>query len=361
MPKHKPALGALLAVLAALAPGSALAHVKWFYRYDLLSPPRSFTEVLTSASFVPVLLAAVGVLFVASLFDSYLVERRLGLVRGLDAVELWFQARTYPLLRVLIAAFFVLLGLSGKAVFLTPELAASSPWVGSGQIVIGLLALFRATGPLAALGITLLYGMSIEKYGLFHMLDYPAFLGAAVYLMWMSFDSKAADKALGVLRAATALTLMIGATEKFGYPNWSFDLLRDYPALKFGLSDLEFYMVGAGTVEFALAYLVLVGRVSGKAGAAILFTLMAAAIPLFGWMDALGHALFLAALFVLAFNGNPLAEAAQVYGRLGTLRTAALNSALFAVLVLGFVGFYHLSYVDMTTCSVSSAGLHLHK
>ncbi|HEX6828034.1 MAG TPA: hypothetical protein VF104_03545, partial [Burkholderiales bacterium] len=170
---------------------------------------------------------------------------------------------------------------------------------------------------------------------------------------------------IAVLRVATGLTLMIGGIEKFGYPQWSFDTLKDHPVLTFGITNYEFYMVGAGMVEFSLAFLVVTGRFSGKAGSAILFALMTAGIILFGWIDAVGHALFLAALFALTLNRNNLiGETLSFSGKAGIWKTGALHSALFAALLLVFVQTYHLgnsgSESHSHVAETGSAHIHHH-
>ncbi|WP_034412262.1 hypothetical protein [Derxia gummosa] len=353
---------ALFACLLCLSAAPASAHIKWFNdKINLMIPPRSLDEVLTLTPFGWIFGAAVAVLFAASLLDSWLVNRHTWIARRLACADRGFEGHTYLFLRVLVAVFFAILG-SEHSVLLTPESTTSAWWVANLQYGIALTALLPATGWIAATGIVLLYGMGIEGLGLFHMLDYPAFLGAAAYLALMSLKPERHVRALAILRISTALTLMVGAAEKFGYPDWSFQMLRDYPVLRFGVDDLEFYMAGAGIVEFALAYLVLVGRLSGKAGSALLFCLMAAAILLFGWMDFVGHALFLAALFALTWNRNPIAERMQVRGRHGVLATAALSSLLFAALVPAAVAGYRYADLHLVTmCSTQPNGVHIHR
>ncbi|MEY8690299.1 MAG: hypothetical protein AB9M53_10550 [Leptothrix sp. (in: b-proteobacteria)] len=341
-------------------PCTAQAHIKWFHDYDLMVPPKGLPEVLASAYFAPVLLAAWLVLLGATLVDARLVQGNGLLVRGFAGIEAWCQDRTYLFLRLASAVLFCVLGMDGRTI-LTPELAASSPCVGELQTLAGLCALFPATGAISGVIILLLYGMGIEKYGMFHMLDYPAFIGIAIYLIWMAVDRQAGRKALMVVRVATALTLMVGATEKFGYPNWSHDMLRQNPVLTFGITDLDFYMIGAGVVEFALAYLTLFGRIAAKAGAGLLFVLMASAIVLFGWTDAVGHALFLAALLALSLNHNPLPERIYRSGPGTLLRNAVISSSLFVVMVLGFVQLYQAANLRLTTCVILPGQVHLHK
>ena len=54
----------------------------------------------------------------------------------------------------------------------------------SRAIQLGIAAgmLSRRTMPLSALGIFVLFAIAIWNYGIFHLADYPVFLGVAVYL-----------------------------------------------------------------------------------------------------------------------------------------------------------------------------------
>ena len=327
---------------AGMLPASALAHIKWFHDYDLAEPPRSLSAIAANGPFLPIFLAAMVVLFVSVTTDRWLVAGDGIVSRSVSTVDDWFQDKFYPFIRILAGIFFIVLGIDGQ-MMLTPELKSSVAWIPLLQIQIGVCALFASSGVLAGAGILVLYAMCVDQYGVFHMCDYPAFIGAAIYLAWMSLDRRAGDKAIAVLRGTTALTLMIGGVEKLAYPQWTFEILAKYPVLTFGVTDYEFFMVGAGMVEFCLAFLMLTGRVSGKAGSGILFTLMALAIILFGWIDAVGHALFLAALFALTLNRNNLiAEKLSFRGRSGAWKTGALHSGLFAVVLLVLVVSYHL-------------------
>jgi nitrate reductase NapE component len=357
---RRPARLAMLGIGALSAPLPALAHIKWFHNYNLLVPPRGIEEVVAGTGFMPLLMTAALVLTAVSLTDSRLIGNHMFLVRVGAQIDRWTEARTYLFLRVLIALLFAVLAHDGHTL-LTPELAASSPCVATIQWLIAFTALIPATGAVAGTAILVLYGMAIEKYGLFHLLDYPAFIGAAIYLIWMGQDRRNEVRAMALLRVATALTLMVGATEKFGYPSWSFQMLRDYPMLRFGVDNLDFYMAAAGVVEFALAFLLLFGRVSANVASGLLFVLMAAAIALFGWIDAVGHALFLAALLALTLRHNPVAEVLHRKTSQRPWLQAVGCATLFVVLALGFIQAYQWTYLHLTLCSVSPAGQHQHR
>ena len=348
-------------VLLALWPGLAHAHIKWFNpQFNLMLPPRSVAQVLSQPLFLPLLAAAALALFMGALADRRLWHWR-PLRRQLQAMDAWCARMAYPFLRCAIGLFFAVLAWEGQ-VMLTPDSPASATWVSSLQWLIALGAPLPAAGVAAGVGILLLYGMCIDKLGLFHMLDYPAFIGAAMLLIVPAVRRDLAMRSLMVLRALTALSLMVGAAEKFGYPQWSFDLLRHHPVLTFGVSDLEFYMMGAGMVEFALAYLILVGNVSARVAALLMFGLMGSAITLFGWVDAVGHALFLAALLALAMTRNPLESYFHLHGRHGRVLSAALVSVVFVIVVIEAVCLYRLANIQLVTlCTTTPQGVHLHR
>ena len=77
--------------------------------------------------------------------------------------------------------FFVAIWTVGEFI-LTPELKTTSPYVPWLQISVAAGLAFRRTLPLSALGIVILYGIAISQYGIFHLMDYPIFLGIAAYL-----------------------------------------------------------------------------------------------------------------------------------------------------------------------------------
>ena len=50
--------------------------------------------------------------------------------------------------------------------------------------------LSRRTMPLSAVGIAVLFAIAIWKYGIFHLADYPVFLGIAAYLALDGFAAR---------------------------------------------------------------------------------------------------------------------------------------------------------------------------
>ena len=153
---------------------------------------------------------------------------------------------------------FLYSGLNGGMI-LTPELKTDAQWIRWLQLGIALLVLIPRTAFLAGIGIIFLYGYAMAMYGIFHLLDYPIFLGVALYLIIDSlYGEGRRELAHSLLRVMTAVTLLWAGIEKFAYPEWSFQLIQGQPGMALGL-DPEFFMVAAGFVEFCAAYLLLTG------------------------------------------------------------------------------------------------------
>ncbi len=145
----------------------------------------------------------------------------------------------------------------GVAVYITPELKTTTSYVAWLQLALGLCARFRPILPLTGAGIFALYALAVIDYGVFHLLDYVIFLGLG-YVLLVAYIGRGKWRQSGfvVLYAATGLTLIWAAVEKFAYPQWTYDLLRANPAMLMGMHP-EYYMVLAGFVEFNLAFILL--------------------------------------------------------------------------------------------------------
>lgn len=319
----------------------AAAHVKWFAPYDLLCPPRPLFSIFTSPYFLPFCVVMIGIMFATTYIDVLFTHRAQALNRIIAQGTSWFQPKVFLIMRLGVFAFFVSVAVYGN-VFLTPELKTDWPWVRWMQLVMAVLVLHPRTAFVTGLGICVLYACAAFQYGWFHLLDYPIFLGVAYYLFTMSRSGEAkAMQALTVLRVLTGVTLLWGGMEKFAYPDWSFPLLIQRPNLAFGFNP-EFFMISAGFVEFTAAFLVITVAIAARASSALLLFIFTSAIPEFGVVDAVGHAVIIIVLVVLIFSHNPIAE------RLETGRSAFAASVLgvglyFAALALeaGFFYFTH--------------------
>ncbi len=338
--------GALLAVVLMLDPAVAFPHVKWFVNYDLLSPPRHAASVLSSRYFVLFCLFIAPLIFAVALADDYLTRRapaRLG--RRAQEVATRVSQNFPLLLRLGTSAFFLAVfayGCVHEWMILTPELRTHSTWICIVQLAVALCALTRRTTVVSGAGIIILFAFGISQYGLFHMLDYPIFLGVAVYLIAHSvFGHRGEDLALSAVRVATAVTLLWASVEKWAFPEWSFMLMAERPGMSLGF-DPEFYMIAAGFVEFCAAFLLLTGSVAARVAAFVLLLMFLSAIVPFGIIDAIGHSVIIVVLLLLIFSDNKTAKYFSVEG--SGVRTAVLQTSCFFGALLLFFFFYYVGY-----------------
>jgi hypothetical protein len=275
---------------------AASAHVKWFVTCDSsddpLPPQAVFTPTfwLFSALFVTVFSVACAI-----------EETAFGatLSRLLDRLTEPLHKRTDALLRAVAAVSFALLWADG-GVILTPELKGNSVWLSAIQVLIPIYLIARATLPAAAAGILVLYGYGAATDGLFHMLDYPFFLGLAAYFaLSVSQNAKLRSFRFDCLRWTVALSLMWPSMEKFLYPGWIAPILTEHPELTLGF-DVGTVITAAGVVEFGLAFALFWTPLVRRFAAAGLALLLFAATFDFGKMDGIGH-LMLIALLLLVF------------------------------------------------------------
>ena len=157
--------------------------------------------------------------------------------------------------------------------------------------------LSRRTMPLSALGIVLLFAIAIRQYGVFHLADYPVFLGVAVYLALTGLQRNFFGvRPIDVVRWTAGITLMWASIEKWAYPEWSFPLLIEHPTMTLGF-DPEFFMRAAGAVEFALAFALMWTPLVRRVAAIMLAAMFVSAVFEFGKIDLIGHTLIVVVLF----------------------------------------------------------------
>lgn len=344
---HLMGLRFCLILVSVLFPTIAGAHIKWFYPYDLSEAPRNMGEVLNPE------FAALYVLSIVCIYVFFFIDRlwyRNRFLDGLLGDLVVSQASAAWIIRGATAFLFVMLffyGLQNQALFLTPELHTDLPYVKWAQLAMVLAVFWRVTTPIAGFGILALYAISIHYYGIYHLIDYMFFLGLAVFLILLPLQSDRWTRIRYVtLFASTGLTIGWGAIEKFAYPQWTYPLLHDQPFLLMGMEP-GFYMTLAGFVEFNLAFILLSSAsVASRMLALFLNSVFMLAIYMFGLIDAVGHAIIIAVLVVLAVRGPTSARYFLLLPSKTLWTEAYFMTGLYILMLnclfLAYYGFYYL-------------------
>jgi hypothetical protein len=279
----------------------ASAHVKWFCAFNVAGQPRGLENVLCSDFELLTGFAILG------LFAGYLLElTSIGeaLLRALDRVTESVKANSDLLIRAGCGFFFIALWTLG-GILLTPELKTTSAFIPWAQLGFAFCLLWQRTTVVSAAGIVLLFALALQSNGLFHLMDYPVFLGLAAYLALTSLKQNCFGiRPLDILRWSAAITLMWASIEKWAYPQWTFSLFITHPALTMGF-DEEFFMRAAGVVEFTLSFGLLLTPLVRRCSALILLGMFTGAITEFGKLDAIGHAPIIVVLLAIFADNVP--------------------------------------------------------
>ena len=339
-----PRLALMLAGIVVSFP--VRAHVKWFSMMaNCASTPITTLDIVSSPLFVGLSLAAFAAMFAIAAVDGRIS-------RGANAAErltAWIDNEAAgliaPLLRIGVAVYFVSIVayFYGSPIILTVELKTDAMWVPALQIAIAATVLVRRSAIFAAFGIVVLFAYSVSRYGVFHMLDYPFFLGVAGFLSLDSlYGQQKQTQGLGILRVTVGISLLWCSVEKWLYPNWTQELLQSdlRVLLETGLSPALIVM-GAGFVEFCLAFVLILGRFASQIAAAVLLSVMVSAIPLVGPIDLIGHLPILVVLVILAATRNPIGRVAAEKGEQRNDFDVAIS---FMVSVPGFIAAYYLGH-----------------
>jgi hypothetical protein len=303
---------------------TANAHVKWFCAFDVAGQPRTLENVLC-----PDFEFLFG-LTVLSLMAGCLVEGTFigeAMLRALDRVTAFIHDNTELLFRAGTGFFFVAIWAMG-GILLTPELKTSSTAVGAIQLGIAAGMVSKRTMPLSALGIAIIFAIGVWQYGIFHLADYPVFLGVAAYLALTGLQRDLfGARPIDVVRWTAGITLMWASIEKWTYPEWSFPLFTEHPALSLGF-DPEFFMRAAGAIEFALAFGLIWTPLVRRMSALILAGMFISAVFEFGKVDLIGHTLIVVVLLGIIADKNSEATWKRYSWLVPVGYTAALASFL---------------------------------
>ena len=288
-------------LINTLLAGSASAHVKWFCAFDVAEQPVVLEHVLNSA-----FESLTGLSILGLMTGAILEQPPVGpaLLRALDLATAWIRDHIEIIARAATAFFFISIWALG-GVLLTPELKTNSTLVGAIQLGIAAGMVSRKTMPLSALGIFVLYDIAIWQDGVFHLADYPVFLGVAAYLALLGGQTNFFGiRPIDVLRWAAGITLMWASIEKWAYPEWTYPLFIIHPDMSMGFTP-DFYMRAAGAVEFALAFSLIWTPLVRRVGAIMLAAMFVSAVFPFGKIDLIGHTLIVVALLaIIADDGG---------------------------------------------------------
>jgi hypothetical protein len=324
---------------------SAWAHVKWFVVCNVSDDPLPVGAVFTKAFFL------FGALFLALFYFGCEIERTAfgaAFSKQLDRLTEPLRRRADELLRAVAAVSFALLWADGGLI-LTPELKADDPRLSVIQLLVPLYLFGRATLPAAGAGILVLYGYGVVAYGLFHMLDYPIFIGLGVYFaLSISQTADLLAFRLNLLRWTVALSLLWPSMEKFVYPAWVAPIAIIHPELTLGF-DVDTVMSAAGVVEFGLAFALFWTPLVRRLAALVLIILLTAATFDFGKVDGIGHLMIIAVLLaVVADRGRQCPSCRPMLAPL-------VSSAAWLATVLFYTGGHALYYRSQSSALFSLA------
>ena len=318
------------------SPAAAMAHVKWFCAFDVAGQPETLENVLCP-DFEQLTGLALAVLLVGCLLENSIVGEAL--LRALNRVTFSSRRNTENIVRATCGFFFVAIWTLG-GIILTPELKTTSAFVPWLQLCVAAGLIWRRTLPLSALAIATLYGIAIAQYGVFHLMDYPIFLGVAAYLALTGLQRDLFGiRPLDVLRWAAGVTLMWASIEKWAYPEWTFPIFIAHPAMSMNY-DIAFFMRAAGVIEFTLAFALLWTPLVRRSAAIILAGIFLSAISEFGKLDAIGHSAIIAVLIVIAADDAPSRLAGKKW-------QPWLAPVGYGVSLAGFLAIYYAAHTAL--------------
>jgi hypothetical protein len=280
---------------AIFASTPAIAHVKWFVDCNVSDTPLPPQAVFTGTFFL-FLALFLTVFYIACKAEQTAIGETF--IKLLNFVTGPLHRRSDELLRATTAISFALLWADGGLI-LTPELKASNFWLAAIQLLIPLYLFGRATLPAAGAGIVVLYAYGAARYGLFHMLDYPLFLGLGLYFaLSVSPSAKLQALRLQILRWTVALSLLWPSMEKFVYPGWVAPIAIMHPEITLGF-DVAIVVTAAGVVEFGLSFALFWTPLIRRLAALALISILTAATFDFGKVDGIGHLMVIVILLVV--------------------------------------------------------------
>ena len=330
---------------------AANAHVKWFFDYDVTKPPLPIGEVI-DGTFVKLFIVSVVACYLFFLADRYIYEE--GILAEFDRKLKLFDNAANTIMRVAAGVFFLsLFGWwafgYGQSFYLTPELKTDSPVIPWIHLVMALAVISKRTMFITGLGVFFMYFAATAHFGIFHMLDYLIFLGIGFYLTVSQTKVKGLLKTAFIsLFACSGLTLIWAAVEKFAYPDWTILVLANKPNVTMGMPP-ELFMKVSGFIEFFVTF-ILLGAVSvvGRLISLGFMSIFVLAVFEFGMVDALGHLMIVAILWVLIVRGPTDARNMLVLPDKSLFTEAYFMTGLyylaFVTIFILYYGVHYLAY-----------------
>jgi hypothetical protein len=324
------------------------AHVKWFVDHDVSQQPMPIGDVL-NGTFIKMFLVSVAAIYLFFLADRYIF--RAGYLSDFDKRLKRFDEFACLVMRASAGIFFLCLWIwylaNGSTFYITPELKTTAAWVAWLHLALALTALSRYTVALTGIGIFVLYAAAAGDYGIYHLLDYVIFLGIGVFLIASGSGSgKFLKGAFVALFACAGLTLIWASVEKFAYAEWTYPLLAKNPDMLIGL-DPRTYMTLSGFIEFNVTF-ILLGAISvvGRLVSLGMMSIFVLAVFKFGMVDAIGHLMIVAILFVLVVRGPTDARYMLLLPEKSVWTEAYFMTGLyFLAFVMIFILYYGLHYL----------------
>ncbi|NBC26838.1 MAG: hypothetical protein GVY08_08250 [Bacteroidetes bacterium] len=275
----------------------AYGHVKWFSDFSFADKPLSFSDAIGP------LFIGLTILSMVVIAAMVLLEKKLQEWPLYSQIDEWLRNKrgnSLLIMRIVTGAT-LLLSWQGDAI-LVPELQIPAVWLGWVQFILAFMLLFDRLVKYSGAGLIFLYIYSIFQFGAFHMLDHLLFFGAGYFLLVSdSENQKIKESRLPVLYATVGFSLCWLAIEKIIYPQWALYILEQNPQLTLGL-DVDFFLMSAAFVEFALGYLLIICLLQRPL--ALIITLVFFSTTLvFGKVEVIGHTLAHGALIVFLLEG----------------------------------------------------------
>jgi len=276
----------------------AFGHVKWFSDFSFDDQPLTLSEAVGPLFIFFALLSMAVIAFMV------LMDEKLNNWPLYNHIDEWLKSKKENSLLIMriVTGATLLLSWQGDAI-LVPELPVTAEWVGWAQFVLAFMLLFDGLVKYSGAGLVLLYLFGIFQYGMFHMLDHLLFAGAGYFLMVSgSGNRKIRESRLPALYATVGFSLCWLAIEKIIYPQWALYILEQNPQLTLGL-DIEFFLMGAAFVEFALGYLLIICLLQRPLALVITLVFFSTTL-IFGKVEVIGHTLAHGALIVFLLEGG---------------------------------------------------------